>query len=68
MRSGTAERYPLWDLPDTPSAPSWATTDDFAVGVAHLIADIAMSIAGPLFWAALVLGFVADVLGGDLSR
>jgi hypothetical protein len=68
MRSETAEQYPRWDLPDTPSNSGAETCDDFAVGVSHLIADMVMSIAGPLFWAALISGFVADMLGIDLLR
>jgi hypothetical protein len=68
MRSGTAEPHPRWNFPDILSNPGAETTDDRAVGVAHLIADAMMSIAGPLFWAALALGFMTDVLGIDLFR
>ncbi len=65
MRS-TAEPYLRWDLPDP--AADWAApaSDDPAVGVAHLVAQMVMDIAGPLFWAALALGLAADVL--DLLR
>ena len=68
MRSGTAEPDLCWDLPDTLSDPETAAADDLAVGIAHLIADAMMGIAGPLFWAALALGFMTDVLGIDLFR
>jgi hypothetical protein len=68
MRGSTAESRLCWDLPDNPAAPSETTTDDLAVGIAHLIAGVVMSIAGPLFWAAIVLGVMADVLGIDLFR
>jgi len=61
---GTAEPYLRWDLPD-PAADRPAS-DDPAVGVAHLVAQIVMDIAGPLFWGALALGLIADLL--DLLR
>jgi len=53
---------------DNPSDPSETTTDDLAVGIAHLIAGAVMNIAGPLFWAAILWGVMADVLGIDLFR
>jgi hypothetical protein len=68
MRNGRAEPYLRWDPPDTPSDPAVPTTNDLAVGLAHLIANVVMSIAGPLFWVALALGFMTDVLGTDLFR
>jgi hypothetical protein len=68
MRGSTAEPHLRWDLPDNPADLSERTTDDLAVGIAHLIAGAVMNIAGPLFWAAIVLGFIADVLGLDLFR
>lgn len=36
---------------------------DVAVAVAHPTAQVVMAVAGPLFWAALVVGFVAGVRG-----
>jgi hypothetical protein len=68
MQSGTAEPGARWDLPNSTSDPTGTTTDGLAVGIAHLIADVSMSIAGPLFWAALALGFAGDVLGIELFR
>jgi hypothetical protein len=53
---------------DNPSDPSETTTDDLAVGIAHLIAGAVMNIAGLLFWAAILWGVMADVLGIDLFR
>ena len=68
MRGSTAEPHLRWDLPDNPADPSETTTDDRAVGIAHIIAGAVMNIAGPLFWAAIILGLMADVLGIDLFR
>jgi hypothetical protein len=66
MLGSTAEPHLRWDLPDNPAGLSGMTTDDLAVGIAHLIAGAVMNIAGPLFWAVIVLGLMADVLGIDL--
>jgi len=63
MRSGAAEPDPdaRFDAGATP-------TRDLAVGVTQLLADAMMSIAGPLFWAALALGLITDMLGPDVLR
>lgn len=65
---GTAERYLRWDIPDP--AADWAaeTSDDLAVGIAHLVAQIVMDFAGPVFWGALALGLFVDLLGVGLPR
>ena len=68
MRSNTAEPYLRWDCPHTPRDPAETATNDLAVGIAHLIAGAVMSILGPLFWAAIVLGLMADLLGICLFR
>ena len=68
MRGNTAEPYLRWDRPDTPRDPAETATSDLAVGIAHLIAGAVMSILGLLFWAAIVLGLMADMLGIDLFR
>ena len=68
MRSNTAEPYLRWDLRDTPPDPAETTTNDLAVGIAQLIAGAVMSTLGPLFWAAIVLGLMADMLGINLFR
>ena len=68
MRSNTAEPYLRWDRPHTPRDPAKTATSDLAVGIAHLIAGAAMSILGPLFWAAIVLGLISDMLGINLIR
>jgi hypothetical protein len=61
MRSGTAE--PRRRGPVGISARRWpATTDDPAVAVADLLAGIVMNVAGPLFWAALAVGCITDVV------
>jgi hypothetical protein len=38
-------------------------TGDLAVAIAHQIAQAMMDVAGPLFWAVLVVGFAAAALG-----
>jgi hypothetical protein len=38
-------------------------TGDPAVVIAHEIAQAVMDVAGPLFWAALIVGFAAGALG-----
>jgi hypothetical protein len=68
MRSGGAEPYPRWEPLDIHSDPSPAAVDDPAVETAHRIADALANIAGPLFWAALVLGLMIDVVGTDWFR
>lgn len=68
MQSGKAESPLGCLLPDTPFNRGEAANEDFAVGIAHLIASELMSIAGPLFWAVLAVGFISAVLGIDLLR
>jgi hypothetical protein len=63
MRSSTAEPDPD-DFFDAGATP----THDLPVGVAQLLADAMMSIAGPLFWAALALGLITDMLGPEVLR
>ncbi len=66
MRS-KAESFLSCLLPDAPDRGE-AANSDLAVGIAHLIAGKLMSIAGPLFWAVLAIGFSSAVLGIDLLR
>jgi hypothetical protein len=42
--------------------------DDPAVAVTYGIAEAVMDVAGPLFWAVLVLAFVTGPLGIDLPQ
>jgi hypothetical protein len=44
------------------------TDDDPVLAVVYPIAEVVMEIAGPLFWATLVLGFMKGPLGIDLFR
>lgn len=62
MRSGTAEPRRRWDPVDSSAGRRPATTDDPAVAVADLLAQIIMNVAGPLFWAALAVGLITDLL------
>jgi hypothetical protein len=68
MQSGAGEPGVSWDLRH--SHFQRATTDrpDPAVAVIQRIAEAFMEIAGPLFWAALVVGFVTDLLGVGFLR
>jgi hypothetical protein len=66
MRGNTAEPYLRWGL--TPRDPAETATSDLAVGIAYLIAGAVMNVAGPLFWGAIVLGLMADLLGIHLFR
>jgi hypothetical protein len=52
-----------WDFRQSHLRRGAAERSDPAVVVAQRIAEAIMEIAGPLFWAALVVGFVTDVLG-----
>jgi hypothetical protein len=38
MRGSTAEPHLCWDLPENPVDPPETTTNDLAVGLAHLLA------------------------------
>ena len=66
MRSATESdirrefRQPRSD-PGSPKAH-----DDPGLDVAYRVAEAVMDIAGPLFWAALVLAFMTGALGIDL--
>ena len=63
MHRGTAEahlRGRLWEPRYNRGAPE---TRDLAVAIAHQVAQAAMDVAGPFFWAVLVVGFVAGALG-----
>lgn len=44
------------------------TDDDPVFAIAYQIAEAVMDIAGPLFWAVLVLAFMTGALGIDLFR
>jgi hypothetical protein len=48
-----------WDAAETP---------DLAVAMTHQIAQAVMEIVGPLFWVALVVGFVAAECGLSFGR
>jgi len=63
MHRGTAEAHlqgRLWQPRYDRAAPE---TRDLAVAIAHQGAQAVMDVAGPLFWAVLVVGFVAGALG-----
>jgi hypothetical protein len=42
------------------------TADGPRLAIVYCIAELVMNVAGPLFWAALVLAFITGVLGVDL--
>jgi hypothetical protein len=44
------------------------TADDPLLAIVYCIAELVMNVAGPLFWAALVLAFMIGVLRVDLFR
>lgn len=60
---GSAVRPHLRDRLWQPRDDGAPETVDLAVAVAHQVAQVVMDVAGPLFWAALVVGFVTDALG-----
>ncbi len=68
MQSGKAPSSLGCLLPNAPASRGEAVNEDLAVGVAHLIAGQLMNLAGPLFWAVLVVGLISAVLGIDLLR
>jgi hypothetical protein len=69
MPSGAVQsRFSSWDLQHCHFRRGAAKTPDPAVAVAHHIAEAVMEVAGPLFWAALVLGFGISVLGSNFYR
>jgi hypothetical protein len=68
MRSGLAEPYLRRGLADAGSDPDPGATNDLAVWVAHLIAEAVMNVAGPLFWAVLIVGFMAAEFRINLFR
>ena len=68
MRSEAGEPDFSWDLRQSHFRRGAAERSDPAVAVAQRIAETVMEIAGPLFWAALVVGFVTDVLGVSFLR
>lgn len=64
---GTPKRVFRWDLRHPRFNPGRSKTDDDpGLAIAYRIAEAVMDIAGPLFWAALVLAFVTGALGIDL--
>jgi hypothetical protein len=66
---GAAKRDVRWDLRPPRSDPgSPGTDDDPGLAIAYHVAGAVMDIAGPLFWAALVLAFATGALGIDLFR
>jgi len=67
MRSDAGEPDFGWDYRQSHFRRGAAGRSDPAVVVAQRIAGAFMEIAGPLFWAALVVGFVTDVLVGFLQ-
>jgi hypothetical protein len=62
MRASAVEPYLRGRLrhPRYDGAPE---TWDLAAAIAHQVAQAVMDVAGPLFWAVLVVGFVAGALG-----
>jgi hypothetical protein len=72
---GAAKPDSSWELRQPVSDPgspnSYSTPgaqDDWRLAMTYCIAQAIMDIAGPLFWAALVLAFVTGALGIDLFR
>ena len=63
MQAGAAE--PRFTSENVPRWQEWnaAEPPDLAVALAHQVAQTVMDVAGPLFWAVLVTGFVAGALG-----
>jgi hypothetical protein len=51
-----------WNL-GYPRAPK--IRDDRALEIAYSIAEVVMDVAGPLFWAVLVLALMASMFGID---
>ena len=68
MRSDASEPDFGWDFRQSHFRRGAAERSDPAVVVAQRIAVAVMEIAGPLFWAALVVGLVTDVLGVSFLR
>lgn len=68
MRSDPGEPDFGWDFRQSHFRRGAAERSDPAVVVAQRIAGAFMELAGPLFWAALVVGFVTDVLGVSFLR
>ncbi len=68
MRSGLAEADLRRGIADARSGPEAEATADLAVGAAHLIAGAVMNLAGPLFWAVLIMGFVVAEFGSGSLR
>jgi len=62
MRSDAGEPDFSWDHRQSDFRRDAAERSDPAVAIAQRIAETIMETAGPLFWAALVVGFVTDVL------
>jgi len=50
------------------SPGAWNGGDDRVYTTVHQVAQTVMDIAGPLFWAVLILAFVVGPLGIDGSR
>jgi hypothetical protein len=65
---GTAEPYLRWDVPDPAADRAAVTNDDLAVGIAHLVAQIVMDVAGPVFWGGLALWLAGDLLRSGLPH
>jgi hypothetical protein len=66
MRSAAKSDF-NWDLRLPRSDPgSPQTRDDPGLEMAYQVAGAVMDIAGPLFWAALLLAFTTGALGIDL--
>ncbi|HUC72642.1 MAG TPA: hypothetical protein VMS01_15745 [Stellaceae bacterium] len=63
MQSGAARQPFNDDVRHSHFERDAAERADIAVAVAHLTARAVMAVAGPLFWTALVVGFVAGVRG-----
>lgn len=68
MRSSANNASLRSDLRHPSSGRAGAKASDLAVAVANQIAEVMMDVAGPLFWAALVLGFITGAFGTDLFR
>jgi hypothetical protein len=56
VRGDVFKPYPHW------SGANASEADDIAVAIVRQIAAAVMAVAGPLFWAVLTLGLVADLL------
>ena len=68
MQSGAGEPGFSWDLRHYHFQRGAAERTDAAVAIVQRIAGAIMETAGPIFWAALLVGFVTEFLGIGFLR